>query len=123
MAAEFSTYGATQILDGVALPTTLYLQLHIGNPGAAGASNAAAETTRKSFTRDPATAGVTAAAATLSWSGVAAAETYSHWTAWDALTAGNCWAVGDFASPVAVSAAGNFSIPDGDFDLSIAVWS
>ena len=49
--ANWSTYGANAILDGTAMPATLYAKLHIGNPGAAGTSNPAAETSRKSFTR------------------------------------------------------------------------
>ena len=59
MSAEFSTFGANSVLDGTGIPATLYLKAHLGNPGAAGTANAAAETTRKAFTRSAASAGAT----------------------------------------------------------------
>ncbi len=86
-----STYGANAVLDGTAMPATLYAKLHIGNPGAAGTANPAGETTRKAFTRAAASGGATSNVAALTWTAVSTSEDYSHITIWDASSAGNCW--------------------------------
>lgn len=68
---------------------TPYMKLHTGDPGAAGTSNASAETTRKSVTFGAPSAGSSVASAVswASWS--AGSETISHYSLWDASTAGN----------------------------------
>lgn len=119
---NLSTYGANAILDGTALPATLYAKLHIGNPGAAGTSNPAGETTRKSFTTGAAAAGATSNEAAMTWSSVSTTEDYSHITIWDAATDGNCWFVGALTAS-AVTAGDTFEIPTGDLDLSFTIWS
>ena len=120
--ANLATYGANAVLNGTAMPATLYAKLHIGNPGAAGTSNAAAETTRKSFTRGTSTVGTCSNAADLDWASVSATEDYSHVTIWDASSGGNCWWVGVLAAS-AVTLGDNFKIPAGDLDLSFTIWS
>jgi hypothetical protein len=40
----FATYGANAVLDGTAIPATLYFKLHVGNPSAAGTSPLATPT-------------------------------------------------------------------------------
>lgn len=120
--ALFSTYGSNAVLNGTAIPATLYVKLHTGNPGAAGTTAAATETTRKSFTRSTSTAGTNSNAADLAWTAVAGTEDYTHFTAWDASTSGNCWIVGTVtANPV--TAGDSFTIPAGDLDLSLDIWS
>lgn len=120
--ANLSTYGANSVLGGTALPATLYAKLHVGNPGAAGTSNPAGETTRKSFTRGAASGGATSNAAALTWTAVSTSEDYSHITIWDASTAGNCWFVGTLAAN-AVTAGDTFEIATGDLDLAMTIWS
>lgn len=72
-------------------PTNTWVKLHTGDPGASGASNASAETTRKQLTWSAASGGSKAITATLpSWVWSAATETISHISVWDASTAGNC---------------------------------
>jgi hypothetical protein len=67
---------------------TPYLKLHTGDPGAAGTSNASAETTRKALTFGTASAG-SIAASEVTWTAWSAgAETISHCSVWDAGTAG-----------------------------------
>lgn len=71
-------------------PTTTYVKLHTGDPGAAGATAASAETTRPAITWSAASAGSKSASATLEWaSWSAGTETISHISIWDASTAGN----------------------------------
>lgn len=120
--AMLSTYGANAFLDGTALPATLYAKLHIGNPGAAGTSNAAGETTRKSFTRGAASSGATSNAGALTWTNVSTTEDYSHITVWDASSSGNCWFVGALTAN-AVTAGDTFEIAAGDLDLVETIWS
>lgn len=119
---NLSTYGANAILDGTAMPATLYAQLHVGNPSAAGTANVATETDRVSFTRGAASAGATSNAAALTWAGVAGTEDYSHITIWSASSGGNCWFVGALTAN-AVTAGDTFEIGAGDLDLSFTIWS
>lgn len=75
---------------------TAYLQLHTGDPGAAGTSNQATTTTRKSatFANNRNTSAVR-------WTGVNDGETVAWLSAWDAATNGNLLGKGKLASPVA----------------------
>lgn len=70
-------------------PAGLYVQLHTGDPGAAGTANAASTSTRSAATFAAAVTGAIALNGTLpSWS-MAASETISHISVWDASSAGN----------------------------------
>jgi len=122
MAGMFTTFGANAVLNGTAVPGTLHVKLHTGNPGASAASNAATETTRKSFTRSTSTTGTNSNAAALTWTNVAANETYSHFSAWDNATTGDPWIVGTVTAS-AVTAGDTFEIAIGDLDLTLTVWS
>lgn len=71
--------------------TTPFLKLHTGDPGAAGTTNASAETTRKALTMSAASAGSKAGTGSpvaqwAAWS--AGSETISHVSIWTASTAG-----------------------------------
>lgn len=68
---------------------TIWIQLHVGDPGAAGTANVATNNTRKSCTFGAASAQSKANNSALAWPAVPASETYTHWSAWDASTAGN----------------------------------
>lgn len=118
---NLSTYGANAILDGTAMPATLYLELHTGNPTAAGTANSAG-LDRKSFTRAAAAAGASSNVAELLWSAPPAA-TVSHATVWDALSGGNCWWVGALDAIQVFDGVLDFVIVAGDLDLSFGVWS
>jgi len=71
-------------------PASANMKLHTGDPGSAGTSAASAETLRKVITFSAAGAGALAATATFpSWTAWSAgAETISHATVWDNITAG-----------------------------------
>jgi hypothetical protein len=74
-------------------PTNTYVKLHnnVGDPGAAGASNPSANTTRVILAWSAAAAGSKSITATLPvWAAWAAgSETIAYMSVWDAITAGN----------------------------------
>ena len=86
------------------------LQLHVGDPGGAGPANAATETTRQAATFGAASSGSMATTANVTWTNVAATETVSHWSAWDAATAGNCLWTGALTSSASLEAGDTFQI-------------
>lgn len=72
--------------------TTLFVKLHTGDPGAAGAGNASSVTTRPALNFGAAAAGSQSAIATLpSWTNWAGTngEVVTHISVWDASSAGN----------------------------------
>ncbi len=92
MTTGFSTTHAHAILN--VLRNTAYsginpfLQIHTGDPGAAGTANASAETTRKAVTFAAPSGGSTTASA-VSWTSWAAgSETISHVSLWTASSGG-----------------------------------
>jgi hypothetical protein len=91
-------------------PAQVYIKLHIGDPGETGTANAAAETTRPAANWNAASGGQATLAATVSWTSVSTTETYSHYSLWDANTAGNVLLKGALDSSVAVTAGDNFDL-------------
>lgn len=65
----------------------LFIQLHLGNPGAAGTSNPAANTTRQPAGTWTGSGGTWHNAAAIAWT-VTAAETYTNMSLWTAATGG-----------------------------------
>lgn len=113
---SISNYAELKILEHTTgktawtIPTNVYIKLHTGDSGEAGTNNAASETTRKVAAWATAASGSIATSATLEWTNVAATETYSHWSMWDASTAGNCLWTGALSSSAAVTAGDTFQI-------------
>jgi len=66
----------------------VWIELHVGDPGAAGTSNPATETTRKQATFGAAAAGSMANDAVLTWTSIAGSQDATHFTAWSASSAG-----------------------------------
>ncbi len=67
--------------------TSVFVKLHIGDPGAAGTANASAVTTRNAIVWAAASGG-SMALSTLSAFSMTTSETISHVSLWDASTAG-----------------------------------
>ena len=113
---SISNYAELKILEHTTgktawtIPTNVYVKLHTADAGEAGTSSAATETTRKVAAWATASSGSIATSATLEWTNVAATETYSHWSLWDASTAGNCLWTGALSSSAAVTAGDTFQI-------------
>ena len=100
-------------------PAGFFLKLHTGDPGAAGTSNAAANTTRVAVTCSAASGGAITNSAAVSWTTVPNAETYSHWSAWDASTAGTFLCSDDLAVARTVAIGDDFEIAAGELDIAI----
>lgn len=98
----------------------VWVQLHIGAPGAAGTSNIAANTTRKQVTFGAgATSRTISNTAAIEWTSVPNTETYSHISIWTAETNGTFLGSDDLSSTAAMTAGDTFRIPIGDLDLTI----
>jgi uncharacterized membrane protein YgdD (TMEM256/DUF423 family) len=105
-------------------PTAFWIKLHTAEPGAAGATAAAVETTRKQATFGaPSTSGanqVMSNSGALTWTTVAGSEDYTHWSGWTASTAGTFLFSGTItANPVTAGDTMTFAI--GAFVLSIPI--
>ena len=121
---NLTEHAADALLDGGSIPATLYLQLHTGNPGTAGADHVSQTSDRKAFTRTAAAVGASSNDADLEWSSAAADENLTHASVWDASSAGNPWWIGELAgSPVPVLTGVPIEVAAGDLDLAFEVWS
>lgn len=123
MATGLLTADANSILDTWAAATPKYIKLHVGDPGVAGASNAAGNTVRKLISWAAATGGVVSSNANVDWTNVSTTETPSHFSLWDAVSGGNFKGSGTLPSPRAVGAGDNYQLPSGDIDISLNVAS
>jgi len=122
---SISNYLETVLLDLVFNATaysgqsTVYVKLHLGDPGEAGTSNAAAHTTRAAATFGAASGGTISNDATITWTSMTANETLSHVSLWDASTSGNCLWTGALNVSKAVNTGDTFQIAVGDLDVSL----
>lgn len=87
-----------------------YVKLHLGDPGEDCTGSPAVETTRKLVSWAAAASGSKASSAALTWTNVSTTETYTHWSLWDNLTAGNPLWSGALSSSAAVTAGDTFEI-------------
>lgn len=98
-----------------------YLKLHVGDPGAAGTTNAAVETTRKAVTFGAASGGSMANSAVITWTGIAGSEDATHFSLWDASTAGNYLGSGTItANPYTAGDTYNVAIGAATLTLPVA---
>ena len=123
--ADFTDYGALATLQAVldqtppVFPTTIWVKLHIGDPGKDAVDNPAANDERVEITWGAAintnTDGRAQAIsdAAVGWGAVPATETYSHISLWDDELAGNPWYKDAMVAPVPVTAGGAFVFPIG----------
>jgi len=117
----FSSYAANEILSGNALShATMWVQVHIGDPGAAGTL----EVSTASPTR--ASAAFSAVANVLDNDSDYAlpadgtgTNTVTHVTLWDAVTGGNFLYDGDIVPPITFLAGDAITIPAGDLVLTL----
>jgi hypothetical protein len=124
---SISNYAESAIMDALfnnASPAALqlsnrYVKLHTADPGEAGTTAAAGETTRKSLTSAATSNGVFTSTNDLTWTSVSTTETYSHISLWDASTAGNCLWVGALTASKAVTAGDTFVISAGQLTVTL----
>ena len=120
MATGISQAAANAAMDAVLVPaTTYYVQLHTADPGAAGTTAVATESTRKAVTFAAAASGSKASSADAAWTGVPATENFTFFTIWDALTAGNFKWSGTVSNG-SVTAGDDFTLPSADITLTMS---
>lgn len=101
------------------------LKLHTGDPGSAGTSNAATDTTRKAVTfGSAASAGSVSSTASLSWTGLAGptaptTETIAWFSFWTATSAGTFLGRDDLATSRAISSGDGLDVASGAVTLSM----
>jgi hypothetical protein len=121
-----TVYAANALLEHLvgrtdfAMPTNTYAKLHIGVPGTSAANNAAAETDRVLIDWGSVSGGAVSNDAAITWTAVAASETVSHFSVWDASTSGNPLLHGALASSKALTSGGNAEFAVGELDVAIA---
>lgn len=130
MATGFSSTYSGYALDAIGnagssfTVSTPYIQLHTGDPGAAGTSNVAGNATRKLVSFGAASGGAIANDAAIEWTTgeVDTSEDYTHWSLWTAATDGTFVLSGTMTANAVVS-GDEFSIPVGDLDLTLSTAS
>jgi hypothetical protein len=105
--------------------TTVYMQLHTGEPGAAGTANVATETDRMTVSFGapgaPAAGVVTISNdAQVQWTSIAGSQDATHYSLWDASTSGNYLGSGTVTAS-AYTAGDTLTFAIGDIDLSLNV--
>lgn len=97
----------------------VWCKMHTGDPGSAGANNAAGNTSRVQSTFGSAAAsGIIANTAACVWSNVSTTETYTYVSLWTASTGGTYIGSDILASSVSVTAGDGFYIPVGSITVS-----
>ncbi len=123
MATGYSTYSANALLDAIGNATSFsvanaYMQLHTGDPGAAGTANVAAETSRKAISFGSASSGSMSSNSTVEWTNITGSEDATHFTVWDAASGGNfLWSGTVTANPY--TAGDTLRYASGDITLSM----
>jgi len=97
-----------------------WIKLHVGDPGSAGSSNAAGNTTREQATWTNASAGAATNSLAVTWSDVSTTEDYTHWSAWSA-SSGGSFGLSGACTANPVTAGDDFTVDPGDLDVSIPI--
>ncbi len=120
----FSDSVANSFLDAFARNVSyanaaVWCKLHTGDPGSAGTSNAATETTRQQATfGSAASSRAISNTVAIEWTNVSTTETYTWVSMWTASSGGTFLGRDDLSSSAAVTAGDTFRIPIGDLDLT-----
>lgn len=127
MALGFAPAVANSILNSIfrnaawTPPAATFLQWHVGDPGAAGTSNPASNTTRVAATFGTnASGGAIANTVAVTVSSVPASEDYSHFSVWSASTAGVFQCSG-LVTAAALVSGDTITFPIGTLTASIPV--
>lgn len=127
MAVGMATATANAILDAICNNTSYsvaqtYMKLHIGDPGAAGTTNAATETTRKSVSFGAAASGAIANDVAITWTSIAGSQDATHFSLWDNVSAGNFIGSGTITAN-GYTAGDTYNVAIGAATLSLSVAS
>lgn len=116
---------ANSILDALARGTdypgnaAVWVKLHTGDPGSAGTSNAAGNTTREQATFAASSAGANASNADVVWTSVSTAETYSDVSYWTASSGGTFLGSCALTANKTVAIGDTFTIPSGSLTMAL----
>lgn len=124
MAVGYSSYLADAWLNSLCNATsfsvtTVYMQLHTADPGAAGTTSVATETTRKSVSFGSVSSAAVSNDVAVQWTGIAGSQDATHYSLWDASSAGNFLGSGTITAN-AYTAGDTLTFAIGDIDLSLA---
>lgn len=125
MAVGLAAATANALLDALGNATNytadaqVWIQLHIGDPGAAGTSNTATETTRKQASFAAASGGSMASDAALTWTNISGSQDATHFTAWSASSAGTFRFSGTVTAN-AYTAGDTFNVASGALTVSFS---
>lgn len=98
----------------------LWVKLHLADPGAAGTTSPAVETTRHQAAFGVgASAGALSNTVAVSWTAVAATEVYTHVSLWSGATSGVFLGSDQLAAPFSATAGGDFAIAIGALALAV----
>lgn len=127
MATGMSAYLANSLLNALGnntayAVTSVYVQLHVGDPGTAGTANAATETTRKAVSFAGASAGSIASDADVTWTNISGSQDATFFTAWDGLTGGSFLFSGTITGNP-YTAGDTYTISSGSFTTSLTLVS
>lgn len=130
MATGLAATLANALLDAignaanVTAPTAFCVKLHVGDPGAAGTSNAAGETTRKAISFGAASGGVMSNDASVSWTSYPnSTDDITHVSFWDHITAGTFLGSDALAATRSPDTGDTVTLSTGELDLSLTVAS
>jgi hypothetical protein len=127
MTTGISDYTANALFNAIGNNTsfavaTCYIKLHTADPGAAGATAAATETTRKAVSFGAASGGAISNDADIVWTGIAGSQDATHFSLWDTVgPAGGNFLGSGVITANAYVAGDTYTIPTGDLDLSLTV--
>ncbi len=112
-----NAFGNATSYTGTATP---FVKLHVGSPGSAGTSNAAGNTSRQALSFGTSSGGTMSNDTALTWTSVSTSETYTHYSIWDASSAGNFLASGAVTAN-AVVAGDTFTVAIAGLVATVAV--
>ena len=127
MATGMSAYLADSLLNALGnntayAATNVYVQLHIGDPSAAGTDNPATETTRKAVSFASSSNGSISSDANVTWTNISGSQDATFFTAWDSLTGGNFLFSGTITGNP-YTAGDTYTISSGSFVTSLTIAS
>ena len=123
MATGLAAAQANTALDAIRTDTP-YIQLHVGDPGAAGTANKATETTRKSITFNAASGGSMTNSAQVQWTNIAGSQDATHFSIWNTATDGTgTFKFSGTITANAYTAGDTYTASVGAITLSISVAS
>lgn len=123
MATGLAVAQANTALDSIRTDTP-YMQLHVGDPGAAGTANKATETTRKAVTFNAASGGSMTNSAQVQWTNIAGSQDATHFSIWNTATDGTgTFKMSGTITANAYTAGDTYTAAVGAITLSISVAS